>query len=167
MILFMFNTQKKWTYEAGEWELKNKKEVKQETRMDDVFKKKLPGTECSTKAGGAVKCGGWCDEGRKKYAKIRALIRKGRAKNTTKKVEKETMLALRKKHQADLPQARQVETRVAKIDLRGAGVGAEDETDEELEQENYDSDEDLNNLKVADDEEEEDASAARAARGSG
>ena len=130
-------------------------------------KKKLPGTECSTKAGGAVKHGGWCDTGRKKFAKIRAFIRKGRAKSTTKKVETETMLALRKKHQADLPQARPVETRVAKIDLRGAGVGAEDETDDELVQEGYDSEEELNNLKLAADDEEGTGGSGTGGGGSG
>ena len=166
MILFMFNAQKKWIYEA-DWEKRTKEDIKQETRKLKAFKKKLPATEYSTKAGGAVKYGGWYDEGRKKFATVRSLIRMGRSKNTTKKVETETMLALRKKHQADLPQARPVETRVAKIDLRGAGVGAEDETDDELVQEGYDSEEELNNLKLAADDEEGTGGSGTGGGGSG
>ena len=59
---------------------------------------------------------------------------------------------MEQKYEDELPQRQSVDEKVAKIDLRGVVVGAEDDMAVEAEDKDYNSEDELQNLEVQDDE---------------
>ncbi len=117
---------------------------KQADRHTDEYKKECPPTPHSTKKGGSNKYGGWTQEGRIAFAKYRKLIQQGRNKVTTKEAEDDMRLILKKKHESK--PKKKVEEQAA-IDLSQAGIGFEDDMEEVLEEEGYDSEEEANAMR--------------------
>ena len=137
-ILFMANAEKKWIFEAQR-EMETGKAISSADRKEEAFKKACPATKYSTIKSGNTKYGGWYEKGRNKYRDYRFLIRQGREKPDARAVEEQTRDALKKEHEASLPDPPEEQGRKPKICLH-AGVGIEDNMEEEKQQEEYNSD---------------------------
>ena len=139
VIILLENAEKKWIFEA-EMEKRKGRKIKPADRKEDWYKNNAPKVQYSTKSAGHIKYGGWNKAGRLRFSKIRSLIEKGRALDTTEAIEEDLRKALYRKHMVGRTTQQEAPIKQPKLDLRGAAVGAggdgNDVSDEE-----YDSDE--------------------------
>ena len=148
VILMLENAQAKWAFE-GDLELKWKRTMVNADRKTKDYKKNCPDTPYTTTKGGNNKYGGWTKEGRIRFAKIRALIQKGRQKDTTEELEEQTREAIQELHKNSTSSTNE-EAGQDKVDLSEAQIGCSSQVDDDLEEEDCNSDDELALLKVDD-----------------
>ena len=146
VILMLENAQAKWAFE-GDLELKWNRTMVNADRKTKPYKKNCPDTPYTTVKGGNNKYGGWTKEGRIRFAKIRALIQKGRQKDTTEELEEQTREAIQQLHQNSTSSTNEEEGK-DKVDLSEAQIGCSSQVDDDLEEEDCNSDDELELLKV-------------------
>ena len=146
VIVLMENAQKKWAFE-GDLEISWNRPMNKKDRLDDKYKKNCPKTPFTTVKGGNNKYGGWNAEGRKRFAKVRALIQKGRNKETTEELEEQTREFIETEQEGKREGDKEGEKK-KKEDLSQAQVGCMAEVLDDLEEEDYDSEEEEKALDV-------------------
>ena len=99
ILVTMENAWKKWVYEAS-LEIDWGRNVSEDDRKTEDYKKHCPPILWTTKKGGSNRFGGWLSEGKARFKKVRGLIKKARAQEHIGCLDKKVCEAIKKRHEA-------------------------------------------------------------------